>query len=49
MELLMIEIPEEFIGIVTQLLSPRKGKMRSDGDAYAPGACVWSTIFPRAG
>jgi GTP-binding protein len=29
MELVMIEIPEEFIGIVTQLLSPRKGKMRS--------------------
>ncbi len=29
MELVMIEIPEEFIGIITQLLSPRKGKMRS--------------------
>jgi GTP-binding protein len=29
MELVMIEIPEEYIGIVTQLLSPRKGKMRS--------------------
>jgi GTP-binding protein len=29
MELVMIEIPEDFIGIVTQLLSPRKGKMRS--------------------
>jgi GTP-binding protein len=29
MELVMIETPEEFIGIVTQLLSPRKGKMRS--------------------
>jgi GTP-binding protein len=29
MELVMIEIPEDFIGIVTQLLSPRKGKMRA--------------------
>src|SRR5215469_3997598 len=29
MELVMIEIPEEYIGIITQLLSPRKGKMRS--------------------
>ncbi len=29
MELVMIEIPEEYIGIITQLLSPRRGKMRS--------------------
>jgi GTP-binding protein len=29
MELVMIEIPEEYIGIITQLLSPRKGKLRS--------------------
>jgi len=29
MELVLIDIPAEFIGIVTQLLSPRKGKMRT--------------------
>ena len=29
MELVMIDVPEEFIGIVTQLLSPRRGKMRT--------------------
>ena len=29
MEFLVVDIPEEFIGIVTQLLSARKGKMRT--------------------
>ena len=29
MELVTIEIPEEYIGIITQLLSPRRGKMLS--------------------
>jgi GTP-binding protein len=29
MELVMIDIPQEYIGIVTQLLSPRRGKMRT--------------------
>ena len=29
MELVMIDVPEEFIGIVTQLLSQRKGKLRT--------------------
>ncbi len=29
MELVMIDIPGEYIGIVTQLLSPRKGRMRN--------------------
>ncbi len=29
MELVVIDIPAEYIGIVTQLLSPRKGRMRS--------------------
>ncbi len=29
MELVMIDIPAEFIGIVTQLLSPRRGKLRT--------------------
>jgi len=29
MELVVIDIPETFIGIVTQLLSPRRGKMRT--------------------
>jgi len=29
MELLVIDIPEEFIGLVTQTLSPRKGRMRT--------------------
>ncbi len=29
MEFLMVDIPEEFIGIVSQLLSARKGKMRT--------------------
>jgi len=29
MELLLVDIPEEFIGVVTQTLSARKGKMRT--------------------
>ncbi len=29
MELVMIDVPEEFIGIVTQLLSQRKGRLRT--------------------
>ncbi|MHB8384047.1 MAG: translational GTPase TypA [Candidatus Binataceae bacterium] len=29
MELLMIDIPEDYIGVITQLLSARKGKMRT--------------------
>ena len=47
-ERVAIDMPEEYIGVVTQLLALRKGRL-SRWSTTAPAGRAWSTSCPRAG
>jgi predicted membrane GTPase involved in stress response len=46
--MLVIDCPEQFIGVVIEKLGSRKGKM-ARWSTTAPAACGWNSIFRRAG
>ena len=41
--------PEEYLGVVTQLLALRKGRTGGTWSTTAPAGCAWSTSSRRAG
>ena len=48
-ERLTIDVPEEYVGVVTQLLALRKGPAWSRWSTTAPAGCGWTTSSPPAG
>ena len=48
-ELLVIDVPEEHIGVVSQLLAVRTRQDDEDESTPARGACAWSSPCRRAG
>ena len=47
-ERLAIDVPEDFVGVVTQLLALRKGRLEEMVN-HGPAGCAWSTSCRRAG
>jgi len=47
LELLVIDCPETYIGVVIEKLGQRKGKMIKMVN-HGSAACAWSFTFPRA-
>ena len=47
LELLVVDCPESFIGIVMESLGTRRGEMKKMVNHHS-GACGWSSAFPRA-
>ena len=47
LELLVVDCPETFIGIVMETLGTRRGEL-AKWSITAPAACAWSSAFPRA-
>ena len=48
MELLTIDVPESFIGVVIEKLGARKAQDGEDASTTATAACAWNSRFPAA-
>ena len=49
MELLVVDVPEDYVGVVTQLLGVRRGVMSEDGPRRRRAACASSSRVPSRG
>jgi hypothetical protein len=47
-ERLVVDCPEDFVGVVTEKVGKRKGAHDEHGETTAPVACGSSSGFPRA-